>query len=118
MNNPHTDSALAAQEAMLANPHDVGLAPSKLPKTVQKLGVVFFVVVIVLATGFALTEHWRRATFTLGFSLIYLALLRLVCDSQVMGILAVRSRRFDAFFTAALGAAMAFLAASVDSLGS
>lgn len=124
MSNPHSDSSLTAitavtaQEAMLANPHDVGLAPSKLPQKVQKAGVVLFVVVIVVAAVFALTEHWRRATFTLGMSLIYLAGLRLLCDSHIMGILAVRSRRFDAFYTAALGIGMAFLAASVDSLGS
>ena len=35
-----------------------------------------------------------------------------------VGVLAVRSRRFDACFTGLLGATMAFLAFSVDSLGS
>ena len=35
-----------------------------------------------------------------------------------MGLLAVRSRRFDAIFTATTGAALVWLAVSVDSLGS
>ncbi|MDN6460448.1 MAG: DUF3017 domain-containing protein, partial [Corynebacterium flavescens] len=39
-------------------------------------------------------------------------------DSQRVAVLAVRSRRFDAFFTAVIGAAITFLAASVDALGS
>jgi len=44
--------------------------------------------------------------------------VRLTCDSRRVGVLAVRSRRFDACFTGLLGAVMAFLAFSVDSLGS
>ena len=102
----------------LDNPHDRGLAPSRLPVTAQWVLVGLFVIAVVVATLFAVTEHWRRATFTLGVSMIYLAVLRLVCDSKVMGLLAVRSRRFDAFYCTVLGGTMAFLAASVDSLGS
>lgn len=102
----------------LDNPHDRGLAPSPLPVTAQRILVGVFVLAVVVATLFAVTEHWRRATFTLGVSMIYLAVLRLTCDSRIMGLLAVRSRRFDAFYCTALGGTMAFLAASVDSLGS
>jgi len=76
-------------------------------------------VVGVLASGvFSATEHWRRATFTLGASMLWLALMRLTCDSRVIGLVAVRSRRFDVAFTSLLGAAMMWLAWSVDSLGS
>lgn len=103
---------------MLANPHDKGLAPSHLSATVQKIGVGLFVIGVIAASLFAFTEHWRRAAFTLGVSMVYLALLRLTCDSKVMGLLAVRSRRFDAFYCATLGGLMTFLATSVDSLGS
>ncbi|WP_053546075.1 DUF3017 domain-containing protein [Corynebacterium deserti] len=108
----------AREQLLLANPHDAHLAPSKLSKKLQKVGVVFFVVGVVVASIFALTEHWRRASFTLGASLLYLSVLRLTCDSRILGVLAVRSRRFDAIYTACLGGLMAFLAASVDSLGS
>ncbi len=103
---------------MLDNPHDARLAPSRLPRGVQRAGVLLFVLGIIVAAGFLVTEHWRRATFTLGAAMIFLSVLRLLCDSRITGLLAVRSRRFDAAFTGVLGAAMMFLALSVDSLGS
>ena len=79
-----------SEEQLLANPHDGGLAPSKFPIKVQKAGIVVFVLAVVAASAFALTEHWRRATFTLGASLLYLSLLRLTCDSKILGVLAVQ----------------------------
>lgn len=103
---------------MLANPHDEGMAPSRLPRTVQRIGVGLFALGLIAATLFSFTEHWRRATFTLGASMIFLAVLRWTCDSRVMGLLAVRSRRFDACYSLVLGGVMTFLATSVDSLGS
>ncbi|BAU95047.1 hypothetical protein N24_0785 [Corynebacterium suranareeae] len=106
------------EEQLLANPHDGGLAPSKLPHAVQRAGIVVFIFAVGAASVFALTEHWRRATFTLGASLLFLSLLRLSCDSKVLGVLSVRSRRFDATYTAILGGLMTFLAISVDALGS
>jgi len=77
-----------------------------------------FVVGFALSALFSATEHWRRATFTLGAALVWLAVLRYACDSRVIGLVAVRSRRFDALFCTTLGAAMMFLAGSVDALGS
>ncbi|ANE03328.1 DUF3017 domain-containing protein [Corynebacterium crudilactis] len=118
MTNPGHGKQGISEEQLLANPHDGGLAASTLPHNVQKAGVIFFVIAVVVATIFALTEHWRRATFTLGVSLLYLAVLRLTCDSKILGVLSVRSRRFDAIYTTVLGGLMVFLAASVDSLGS
>ncbi|KQB87484.1 DUF3017 domain-containing protein [Corynebacterium lowii] len=102
----------------LDNPHDVALPPSRLPRAVQRIIMGIFLLGLVASALFAFTEHWRRATFGLGASMIWLALARLLCDSHVVGIFAVRSRRFDALFSATLGACMAFLAVSVDSLGS
>lgn len=54
----------------------------------------------------------------LGLALLWLTVVRLTCDSSRVGVLAVRSRRFDATFTGVIGALMAFLAYSVDALGS
>lgn len=102
----------------LDNPHDIGNPPSRLPLRAQQVMVGLFVLGFVVATLFAVTEHWRRATFTLGAAMLWLTACRLTCDSQVMGLLAVRSRRFDALFTGAAGAALVWLAVSVDSLGS
>ncbi|AHI21948.1 DUF3017 domain-containing protein [Corynebacterium vitaeruminis] len=102
----------------LENPHDRGLAPSRLSRKVQYLFLAGFLVALCLSTLFALTEHWRRASFVLGASLLWLSVVRLTCDSKVLGVLSVRSRRFDATFTGAVGAAIVFLATSVDPLGS
>lgn len=107
-----------SQELSLDNPHDIGLAPSKLPPAAQWSAIGLFVTGVVVSAAYAFSEHWRRATVALGVSLIWLSLVRLSCDSRRVGVLAVRSRRFDACFTAALGAVMTFLAASVDALGS
>lgn len=102
----------------LDNPHDVRLKPSRLPRAVQVAGVALFLIALVVSAGFAVTEHWRRATFTLGTAMIWLALLRLSLDSKILGIFSVRSRRFDTFFSLLLGSGLVFLSASVDALGS
>lgn len=102
----------------LDNPHDLKQKPSRLPDWVQYLGIALFIVGLVLASVWALTEHWRRASFTMGVSMLWLTVLRLTCDSRKIGLVAVRSRRFDSLFTTALGAAMVWLSVSVDSLGS
>lgn len=107
-----------ARGLSLDNPHDIGNPPSPLPLWAQRAMAGLFVVGFLLSALFSATEHWRRATFVLGAAMLWLALMRLICDSRVIGLLAVRSRRFDAAFCAALGATMMFLAGSVDALGS
>ncbi len=102
----------------LDNPHDLGEKPSRLPRALQWVGLGLFLLSLVVASVFAVTEHWRRATFMLGVGMIWLALLRLTCDSRILGVFAVRSRRFDALFCVVVGGMMTFLSASVDALGS
>lgn len=63
-------------------------------------------------------ERWRRATFTLGLTMMYLALLRQYLPDSLIGLFSVRSRTFDLVFGLFLGGSMVFLAASVDALGS
>lgn len=109
---------LNAKGLSLDNPHDLGNPPSRLPLWLQRGMVIAFVVIVIASGLFALTAHWRRATFALGVGMMWLAVLRLTCDSQVIGLFAVRSRRFDVTFCTLLGATMAYLAASVDALGS
>nr|WP_255717998.1 DUF3017 domain-containing protein [Corynebacterium sp. ACRPO] len=89
-----------------------------MPPAAQWAAIGIFVAGVVVSGGYAAFEYWRRATFLLGLALLWLTVVRLTCDSRRVGVLAVRSRRFDACFTGLLGAAMAFLAFSVDSLGS
>ena len=89
-----------------------------LPLWAQRAMAGVFLVAFVLSGIYAATEHWRRATFTLGAALLWLTLVRLMCDSKVIGLVAVRSKRFDTLFTTVLGAAMMWLSWSVDALGS
>lgn len=94
------------------------LPASRVPVRLQRLGLLVFAVVISASVVLSLTEHWRRSTFAFGIAMMWLAVLRVYCDSGVLGVLAVRSRRFDAGYSATLGAIMIFLAVSVDALGS
>ncbi|WP_350338241.1 DUF3017 domain-containing protein [Corynebacterium sp. MSK297] len=102
----------------LANPHDLNLAPSRVPGWLQWGGMAAFIVLLAAAVWFLVADHWRRSTFALGVAMLWLAVLRLTCDSSTLGVFAVRSRRFDASFSAVAGAALMFLSASVDALGS
>ncbi|VEH04775.1 hypothetical membrane protein [Corynebacterium kutscheri] len=102
----------------LDNPHDKDEKLSTIPRAIQIIGIALFVVGVVISGLFAVTEHWRRATFVLGAALLWLSALRVGCDSKVLGVLAVRSRIFDVCFTTTIGGLMVFLSASVDSLGS
>lgn len=102
----------------LDNPHDRGNRPSRLPAWMQWAGVTLLIAGVVASGVFSATEHWRRATFTLGVALIWLSVLRLTCDSKILGVFAVRSVKFDVAFCLVTGGLMSFLSASVDSLGS
>ena len=57
----------------LDNPHDRGAAVSPLPVVVQRVMAALFVVGFVLSGLYAATEHWRRATFTLGAAMLWLS---------------------------------------------
>ncbi|MBI8989487.1 DUF3017 domain-containing protein [Corynebacterium meridianum] len=100
------------------NPHDVSLSPSAVPRVIQRVFMALLIGAFLVVIGFALTEHWRRATFLLGCALMWLSVIRVTCDSRILGVLAVRSRKFDAPFTLLVGGSMVFLAMSVDPLGS
>ena len=101
-----------------ANPHDVAVAPSKLPRVVQQVFVAIFVALILLGLFFIIIDRWRRGTTAIGFAMVYLGAIRWVVDSDVMGIFAVRSRKLDSWFSVLVGLAMMYLAISVDTLGS
>lgn len=111
-------AAPAAPPVSLANPHDAHLQPSPLPPAVQWVAIGIVIAAVAVSGIFAVSEHWRRATMLLGGALMWLTVVRLTCDSSRVGVLAVRSRRFDACFTGILGAAMVFMAFSIDALGS
>ena len=102
----------------VSNPHDIHVKPSPSPGWLQWVFIALSCLGVVASGVMSLMEHWRRATFLLGAAMIWLAVVRRTCDSDRVGVFAVRSRRFDMAFSTALGAALVWLSASVDALGS
>lgn len=103
---------------LTGNPHDVALPPSKLPRVVQRVFVGVFIAGLLIAATYIGLEHWRRGAFVLGASLCYLAGLRACVDSDILGVLSVRSRSFDMAFSLLIGLSTVWLAISIDPLGS
>ncbi|KAB1504575.1 DUF3017 domain-containing protein [Corynebacterium sp. 320] len=101
---------------MLENPHDRAVPASKLGSGLQRALVFLFVAALVGVAVLLLLDHWRRGSMLLSLALVYLGLIRWVVDSRIMGVLAVRSRKFDCCFTLSLGVMIGFLALSVDPL--
>ena len=95
-----------------------GDALPRLPAWAQWAGIALLIAAVVASGIWSGTEHWRRATFSLGVAVMWLGALRLTCDSKILGVFAVRSVKFDVAFCLVTGGLMTFLAASVDSLGS
>jgi len=69
------------------------------------------VVLAALAAGCVVmtTGHWRKGAFTAGCAVLLAAALRAVLPRRVAGLLAVRSRWFDALLLVLCGAAMVVL---------
>lgn len=108
----------SVRENLLANPHDRAVPPSPLSAAVQRMLVSAFVGILIMVFGLILMNRWRRGVFILGFAMIYLAVVRWLVDSKILGVLAVRSRKFDSAFSASLGATMMLIAFGVESQGS
>ena len=107
-----------ARERLLDNPHDAHVAPSAVSRPIQRVLVSLFVGLLIVVALFIGMDRWRRGTFTLGVAMLWLASIRWVVDSDILGVLSVRSRRFDSAFCASVGALIVWLAVSVDPLGS
>lgn len=108
----------AERRELLRNPHDAKVGPSRLNQTVQMLLVIGFLLVMLVGLAFLVADRWRRGTVTVGTGLLVLAALRWVVDGEILGVLSVRSRRFDSLFCLGVGASMLVVAMSVDPLGS
>lgn len=83
----------------------------------QRAVVAVFVVALTIAALFIVCEHWRRGVFVVGASMVWLAIGRATCDSAVLGVLSVRSRRFDVAFCFGVGLLVLYLALSMDATG-
>lgn len=73
------------------------------------------VVLLIVAAGIilAVLGHWRRGSAAFALAAGVAALVRLVAPTRVVGVLAVRSRRFDVVFLALLAALLATMAVTV-----
>ncbi|MCJ7857945.1 DUF3017 domain-containing protein [Corynebacterium kalidii] len=108
----------AERRTLLRNPHDRRVPHSRLNQTLQMLLVLGFVVVMLVGLAFLVADRWRRGTVTVGTGMLVLGVLRWVVDGEILGVLSVRSRKFDSVFCLVVGASMLLVAISVDSLGS
>lgn len=62
-------------------------------------------------------KFWRRGSLLIGIGVGVAAALRLVLSDERAGLLAVRSKGIDFVTTATVAAAMAYIAWTIDPLG-
>jgi hypothetical protein len=74
---------------------------------------------LIFATAFVLAgaNFWRRGSLLIGIGVGVAAILRLVLSEERAGLLAVRSKGVDFVTTAMVGAAMIYIASTIDPLG-
>jgi hypothetical protein len=77
------------------------------------------VVGVIFLTAFALVVagYWRRGALVLGIGVAVAAALRLALTHDRAGLLVVRSKGIDLVTTATASAAVLYIAATIDPLG-
>ncbi|GAA4674290.1 DUF3017 domain-containing protein [Gordonia humi] len=83
------------------------------------VNIPFYVVLALVAVAavLVLVDRWRRGAFVFGAALVVAATIRALLPTSRVGLLQIRSRPFDVVTMAALGAAVLWLATSIDALG-
>ena len=69
------------------------------------------------AFGLVVTGYWRRGALVLGIGVAVAAALRIALTDERAGLLVVRSKGIDFVTTATVGAAVLYIAATIDPLG-
>jgi hypothetical protein len=69
------------------------------------------------AFGLVVAGYWRRGALVLGIGVAVAAALRLGLTDERAGLLVVRSKGIDLFTTATVSAAVLYIAATIDPLG-
>ena len=69
------------------------------------------------AFGLVIAGYWRRGAVVLGVGVAVAAALRLALTDERAGLLVVRSKGVDFVTTAAVSAAVLFIAWTIDPLG-
>jgi hypothetical protein len=74
---------------------------------------------LIFATAFVLAgaNFWRRGSLLIGIGVGVAAVLRLVLPDERAGLLVVRSKGTDFVTTVMVGAAMIYIASTIDPLG-
>lgn len=88
-------------------------------KTAAKAQWPILLVGLIFVTAFALVgaNFWRRGSLLIGIAVGVAAILRLVLSDDRAGLLVVRSKGIDFMTTATVGAAMVYIAWTIDPLG-
>ena len=73
--------------------------------------------VFVLAFGLVAASFWRRGALMIGIGVGAAAALRLVLSEERAGLLVVRTKAIDFTTTAAVAAAVMYIAWTIDPLG-
>ncbi|HEX4559649.1 MAG TPA: DUF3017 domain-containing protein [Mycobacterium sp.] len=74
---------------------------------------------LIFAAAFALVgaNFWRRGSLLIGIGVGVASVLRLLLSEERAGLLVVRSKGTDFMTTAMVGAAMIYIASTIDPLG-
>ncbi|CDO87234.1 hypothetical protein AWC29_04955 [Mycobacterium triplex] len=88
-------------------------------KSAAKAQWPILLVGLIFVTAFALVgaNFWRRGSLLIGIAVGVAAILRLVLSDDRAGLLVVRSKGIDFVTTATVGAAMVYIAWTIDPLG-
>ncbi|BAX91237.1 hypothetical protein MSG_01078 [Mycobacterium shigaense] len=76
------------------------------------VGLIFVIAFVLVGADF-----WRRGSLLIGIGVGVAAGLRLLLPDERAGLLAVRSKGIDFVTTATVGAAMVYIAWTIDPLG-
>jgi exosortase/archaeosortase len=74
-------------------------------------------VIFLAAFGLVVAGYWRRGALVLGVAVAVAAALRLALTDDRAGLLMVRSKGIDLVTTATASAAVLYIAATIDPLG-
>jgi len=88
-------------------------------RTLTKAQWPILLVGLIFVTAFVLVgaNFWRRGALLIGIGVGVAAVLRLVLSDERAGLLVVRSKGLDFVTTAVVGAAMVYIAWTIDPLG-
>lgn len=79
---------------------------------ILSVGLIFAAALVLVGANF-----WRRGSLLIGIGVGIAAALRLVLSEDRAGLLVVRSKGTDFMTTAMVGAAMIYIASTIDPLG-